>query len=227
MKGKRIYLIIPVLFFLPLFAYFVINLFLLRTLLIISSHNPIYGINILSNTNLLLDGISAKADKIKHANFFIKSIDLKKEYPDKLILTITDRIPVARVILKNKNFLIDDDGILMAEGFSANTLPEIKFNLENISYGYESDWKIKKAKDLILEAAKKGINISHILYDDNEGSFHIYLSGGTEIVTSVTVDLNTFVTSLQLIITRFRIEGKTITKIDFRFDKPVVILKNG
>ena len=59
------------------------------------------------------------------------------------------------------------------------------------------------------------VNESPTLVDDS-----------VEVFMPVTADPSYLSASLQTIISRFRIEGNFIAKVDFRFDKPVVILKN-
>lgn len=48
------------------------------------------------------------------------------------------------------------------------------------------------------------------------------VSGGTKIIFGPDKDESVQISSLQLLLTRFRIEGRKPTIIDLRFDKPVV-----
>jgi len=57
---------------------------------------------------------------------------------------------------------------------------------------------------------------------DNDDRVVIYLTGGTEVWFSKKKNLEKQAASLQIILDRFRIKGKKIEKIDFRYNKPVV-----
>lgn len=46
-----------------------------------------------------------------------------------------------------------------------------------------------------------------------------------EIVFDPTADLDRQVTSLQLILTRLTIEGRRFTRLDLRFDNPIIVFK--
>ena len=56
-------------------------------------------------------------------------------------------------------------------------------------------------------------------------SFDIVLPGGAQIIVTPKKDLNYQVSSLQEIIKQLTIDGKELKKIDFRFDKPVIVFK--
>lgn len=79
----------------------------------------------------------------------------------------------------------------------------------------------------MLELEKKGIFTDQIIIDDNSGNYILKTNNQIEITIPVKMAINTLSASLQLIISRFRIEGKIISRIDFQFEKPIIVLKNG
>jgi|SRR3989344_6261348 len=78
----------------------------------------------------------------------------------------------------------------------------------------------------ILSFSLKKNNISFItvsVYDKE--SFLVKLSSGEEIIFSAEKNLDLQTSSLQLILSRLTIEGKRFSRLDFRFEKPVITLK--
>lgn len=55
--------------------------------------------------------------------------------------------------------------------------------------------------------------------------YKLVLPKGEEVYISKKVDLKTQVASLQLIISRLTIEAKSFSRLDFRYEKPVMVLK--
>lgn len=74
---------------------------------------------------------------------------------------------------------------------------------------------------LLNQLAKEQINISYLNYLDNE-TVEASLSSGVKVIFSLKNNPIDLVTSLQLILSRFRIEGRKVNKIDLRFKNPVV-----
>lgn len=74
---------------------------------------------------------------------------------------------------------------------------------------------------LLNQLANEQINISYLNYLDNE-TVEASLSSGVKVIFSLKDNPIDLVTSLQLILSRFRIEGRKVNKIDLRFKNPVV-----
>lgn len=70
---------------------------------------------------------------------------------------------------------------------------------------------------------QKGIKYKSIAYRDN--SYIIVLANDAEALFSSKKDAEVQVSSLQLVINRLTIEGKSFKRLDFRFDKPVIVFK--
>ncbi|MDO8658618.1 MAG: hypothetical protein Q7K55_07780 [Candidatus Levybacteria bacterium] len=71
---------------------------------------------------------------------------------------------------------------------------------------------------------KSGINYSYILYS-SDFSYVAKLESGEEIIFSAKKDVQAQVSSLQLIHSRLKIEGKRFVRLDLRYDKPVVVFQ--
>ncbi|QQG40464.1 MAG: hypothetical protein HYV37_02735 [Candidatus Levyibacteriota bacterium] len=70
----------------------------------------------------------------------------------------------------------------------------------------------------------KNISFSSVSPFDN-ASYLVYLKTGEEVLFSSKKPYDMQVSSLQLIIARLTIEGKRFSRLDFRFDKPAIIIR--
>lgn len=85
----------------------------------------------------------------------------------------------------------------------------------------EEDIFRNKIEDILRE---KNIQHKDVVYI--EGSdFKIIMSNSSEVVISSEKDLENDLSSLQYILSRLKMEGKQFTRLDLRYDKPVVVLE--
>lgn len=59
-----------------------------------------------------------------------------------------------------------------------------------------------------------------------DSSYAVRLADGGEVIFSATKDIAIQISSLQLILSRFTIEGKRLSKLDFRYTNPIIVLGN-
>lgn len=79
-------------------------------------------------------------------------------------------------------------------------------------------------KNLTAKLKKNNISFASIS-SFSEGGFFIKLGAGEEIILSSQKNIDVQISSLQLILSRLTIEGKRFSRLDFRFDKPVITLR--
>ena len=65
-------------------------------------------------------------------------------------------------------------------------------------------------------------NISYESVEKLDGYYLVKIKDGGEVLISDKKDLTEQVSSLQLIVSRLKIEGKKFKRLDFRFDRPVI-----
>lgn len=214
--------------FVILLSFYFYHQFDLKTVIIIASGSDFKGLEALKNSNLLSLDFKKTSNYLKQKNPLFYSIEAVKQYPQTLILNAKERIAVARILHKNDdNLYADADGIVFTEDVSVHPVPFIRLKEFSIYPGQKADWKMMKAIAFIMESNKQSINIEQITEDDSASSFVITIGSGTQVLLPFNSDVQSKASSLQLILARFRIEGKNISKIDFRYDKPVVTLING
>ncbi len=79
-------------------------------------------------------------------------------------------------------------------------------------------------KQLERALVKKGIAFESVTIS-SESAYIIRLRTGEEILMSKTRGLKEQVSSLQVILPRLTMEDKRFTRLDLRFDKPVIVFK--
>jgi hypothetical protein len=91
------------------------------------------------------------------------------------------------------------------------------FTLNSVS---QSDAGIGSFKALLKE---KRVDFTKII--TSESSYTVNLKEGSEVIFSKQKDLQLQFSSLQFILSRLTMEGKQFSRLDLRFDKPVIILR--
>lgn len=223
-------LIIPVIFsvffMISLFSVYLIDYFRVKKVVIIGQTSSITGLNIFNHQNLIsLDTNRAAAELVKD-NYFIDKVILRKKYPDEVVLNLTFKLPVLNLICANGQFSLDQKGIIIPVE-EKEDWPVIENKNSLCLYGQKADWRVLKVYELILEINNLGYRTLKVTVDDSRGAYIFSENPESELVIPYAAEVSSTATSLQIIISRFRIEGKLIKSIDFRFDNPVITFENG
>ncbi len=84
-------------------------------------------------------------------------------------------------------------------------------------------------KDMKLETLKKQLEKEHIAYTKiekpDEESYIVELKQGGLVTFSSQKDIIAQIASLQFILSHLTMEGKLFSRLDLRFEKPVIVLK--
>lgn len=198
--------------------------FRIKKVIVISSSAEIRGLNQLFSQNYLSLNEEITAQKLLTVNPLIKNIKISKTFPQTLTLNVFWRKPQAKILLDDKIILIDEEG--KASAGYPDGLTEITGTKITLPASGSTDWRILKSVNYITVLSKSGIRVNNIYIFDEESIFILDLADGEEVKIPFQTDPDKVSASLQVIISRFRIEGKFISSIDFRFDKPLVVLKN-
>lgn len=81
--------------------------------------------------------------------------------------------------------------------------------------------KDRELEDVLL---RNNVSFSRIEYASGS-SILVTLKSGEEVILSSQKPIAQQISSLQVIISRLTIEGKHFARLDLRFDKPIVVLK--
>lgn len=87
----------------------------------------------------------------------------------------------------------------------------------------DDDFKIRTELEKTLQDKKI---LYTGIYRSKEGFYIIKLQEGGEAWISPQKDIDTQISSLQFILSRLTMEGKQFSRLDLRFEKPVIILNN-
>lgn len=79
--------------------------------------------------------------------------------------------------------------------------------------------------DIIKESLIKAQVPFETIYVASGSSYVVKQEEGQEIFLTSKKDIRTQVATLQLILSRLTIEGKSLSRLDLRYDKPIVVLK--
>lgn len=193
-------------------------------------------------------------EQIKDKFICVKSVNLKKEFPDRLKIEVFGREAVAvlailqteestssasietlasssaRISKENisDEFLVDSEGFIFSKAEQSN-IPKL-FYLGDLHMGKKLNENIVENALQILRKLKNfDLNMKDvIIYPD--GIFLLNLSSGKlKIIFSLKKHIETQLASLQLILTQAKMEEQEMEFIDLRYDKPVVkyVLKKG
>lgn len=222
-------LILIIFFFISftLFPIYLYKNFQIKTLIIKANQPKLYGLKILENNNLLFIDDKKITAFLQKQNPNVNSIHIIKQFPQTVILIVEDRIPIAQIVNKDKNLYVDKEGTILTSTTYSSNLVQINSPDVSIYSNQKVDWRIMKVISFIKESKNQGIIIDQILVDNSSNEFSAKTTSGIEVSLPLDADIVSKVSSLQVILQRFKIMGKNIVKINFRFDKPLIILANG
>jgi len=121
-------------------------------------------------------------------------------------------------------YLVDQYGVVLEKGNESKNLPLILLDSDS---SFEFGDQIEKEEILktidILSSLRLRLIDPKIAKIISIREIKIWLGNDLLCLFNLTKDIGEQLDSLQLISSRAKIEGKQITKIDLRFDKPVII----
>lgn len=169
-----------------------------------------------------------KTDQIKNSilqNPIWQDVQVHIVNPSTVEVSLTAKKPVAAVEFQKTYIPVASDGTPLPKS-EGGELPTIAVSSLTDYKAGNTDWRVTKAVDIIESLNNAGISVSKVTIEQKNSLFIIAISEGTQIVVPQTFSPSELAASLQIIIGRFRIEGKSVTKIDFQYDKPVIILSS-
>lgn len=222
--------IVLLLFFTTIFygLFYFINQFLLIKTVTVEGDtvNSLNGMSIIYNKNILFLQEAQVSKILIDQNPEIRSVDITKNFPNKIILFIKLYEPYV-VMPSNRGYLILSENGRIIEKSNKNTfsLPIInyyqKINHDSVNPGDKIDYKdvqvslhfLGQIQDLGMRPNTIDINgLDMILFnlDDKKITF----------TTEKSIDIQDY--ELTQVIKQFKIEGRTFKNLDLRFDKPII-----
>lgn len=180
-------------------------------------------------------------NNLKKKFICIKSAEISKSFPGKLTLKLFGRQTVAALINLKTNeasvsalldnvatpsaqeakgvYGVDEENIIFTKDIDQAALPKIYTGSTSISLG-KSDDSMKDALKIFEKIKTFGESVDKGWKKDED--FIVYLTNSTKIVFRLNSSLDIQLASLQLILSKAKIDSKEVEFIDLRFDKPVV-----
>ncbi|MBI4039549.1 FtsQ-type POTRA domain-containing protein [Candidatus Daviesbacteria bacterium] len=185
------------------------------------------------------------SQKILNKFIVIKSVEIKKDWPDQLILTVECRKPLLQVIKANlpglnikeasssADIVIPGNpgAVLLADvqGVIFKTQPNLDLSLpvflieEELSIGSKLDSIAQKAAiDAIETSQQEGFFSQSVVFLDD--LIQVNFSNGM-IVKMNKAPLPNKLSDLDLILKKIKLDGKQVRLIDLRFDKPIIVYR--
>jgi cell division septal protein FtsQ len=122
-------------------------------------------------------------------------------------------------------FIADEEGMVFQKITSSLDLPRVFLtNLEGISVGQQIISK-ELTQTLALIVLLSKLDLKPEMIEVSEKGILVWLKDELEVSFSSQKEATAQVGSLQLILSRTKIEGKRLKRVDLRFDKPVIVEK--
>jgi len=187
------------------------------------------GLESLKNLNLIFfDPKTAEID-IVQKNPSIKTVNITKKYPDKIIIDIEKDQPIAVLRADQGFFFLSAEGkIIFKKKDNDTRLPLINYYQNFYYYQYQAGEKIDydevlASVDFLKRTDSLGLKVDTV---DISGVHMVAFNlGDKKILFSLEKDRRVQDFQLETIIKQFKIEGKEFFSLDLRFDKPVIKLK--
>jgi len=162
--------------------------------------------------------------KFLNTYHIVKNLKIKKVLPNKLVFELEKRKEVAVLGFEATKdfFLVDEEGVVIKKE-NDPLLPLILLS-EQLSLNVGQQVPQREIVEAIKFLTTLRLNLLEpkIAKITSPYSLTVWLKDGEEVVFSLKKEIQVQVDSLQFILSRSKIEGKGIKKIDLRFDKPVV-----
>lgn len=184
------------------------------------------GVNVIVDQNripknLLFFPTEKLREQILKDNPLIAQVTFGKKLPHTLIIVAAMRIPIAQLNSLGGPTVIDREGIVLPPpNTSAAALPVLKFPVKTADIGRPvADQQILASLSFI-EKTKSFLTITAIEATDS-ASLRV-ITPKIDIFIPQDADVSQEAATLQTLVAGFRIKGNLPTKIDLRFDKPII-----
>ena len=175
--------------------------------------------------SIFFTSVGSCEEELKAANLKIKKIKIKKILPDKVRIEIIPREAIANLTSDKKNFfIVDEEGFIFEkQNQPLPNLPLVLFDEKfTLSTGVFFKGRVENILELIINLKRKLIN-SNLVRLTGIDTITLIIDERITATLSARKNHSEQLDSLQLILSRSKIEGKLPKGVDLRFEKPVVI----
>lgn len=175
--------------------------------------------NVLGRSLFSLDE-DALEEKLRKDYLYIRNISLKRNYPDGLKVFVEGRKPLAIVSDGGEKYLVDEEGLVFASAESQE-LPEI-VSSQDLSLGDKISQEDVLSYLFLLSELSASELLVESIHLSQDGVINLKIKEGPAVVISSAGSAGS-IELVKEIIYRYRLRGITLSKLDLRFSKPIVV----
>ena len=159
--------------------------------------------------------------EILSQNPILSDIKFEKKYPHTLVIVPVLRSATALIISPSRRVFIDSRGIVLSDADTTpGGLPQISISIPVLRVGEQiADTRIAAILEF-TEGIRPLLPIETVTVTD-DGLIRAH-TGTLDILFTQDIPVRSTLTTLQTLLSGFRIKGTLPTVIDLRFDKPIV-----
>lgn len=206
---------------------FIRDIYRIKKIIVISHVVPLKGIEKLAGENSLTLKKTDIAKRIEYTNQVLSHVDVELTLPDLLIIHADVSDPAAEVVANDGFYQLDEFGNLIRKTQTEGNYPKIEASDLPLFQYSTPDARLVKAIKILTILKEASIFIDRIVVNDRLHIYTFYTEKNASYIIPYESVPTSVATSLQTIISRFRIDGKFVQSVDLRFDKPIVVLSNG
>ena len=167
---------------------------------------------------MFLSHLTTVVDELEQKFLPVGKVVVKRKYPRTVLVQINERKPIAKVgSSSGREFLVDEKGVIFSE-----ITPETK-GLKKVSLelGLELTLGQTLNKDVVFLILLEDPRVRSIKYVGQKG-IEVQAEEALKILFSREKNLEAQIRSLQMIVKKYRIEGKDLKQVDLRYSQPIV-----
>lgn len=175
--------------------------------------------------NLLFLSLAQLKDQIITTFPYVKNVTIQKKFPNKVLIQVEERVPVAEYIDEEYQLYIDEEGVFLPrlERFANLSFPKLICQIQIGKEERISDQNLVQALKILAGLRNEVTSIQNLACKDSQT--YMLTTDKTEVIFPTSEDHSQVISSLQFLFKQFRIEGKQPEVVDLRFEKPVLIPK--
>jgi len=170
--------------------------------------------------NLLFFPSDVFRQQILSNNPWFSDVRFEKKFPGTLRIIPVKRNPIAILESQDRTVLLGDNGVVLSDGDNGNTLPRLFVPVAPFRVGQQlADQRVLQSLSLIT-GLSGDLVFTRITYEEGK-----YLRAKTDKLDIIIVQdkpMSETLTTLQMLLSGFRIKGTLPAVVDLRFDKPIV-----
>lgn len=167
------------------------------------------------------------AKTVSDISLVIGIADVTKVFPDTLIIRILLRDAVAEVVSGENHFLVDKGGFIFAKSPSNVTLPQLKLT-EDQTVGIAQSLNsalVQNAIGVVSELEKKNLFKIKSFTLSKDQSIEVLAENDLTVYFKSNATILWQVQSLEAILQKTKLEKGKLVKVDFRFERPIVVFQ--